>query len=86
VKYVVLTSKHHEGFALWPSAESWNWNSMDVGPHRDLVRDITDAMRSRGMYETKRTTETRRHGDTEKSPKGSPPAAPERQRGEPNPP
>ena len=35
--YVVLTSKHHEGFTLWPSQVSWNWNSMDIGPKRDLV-------------------------------------------------
>ena len=31
-RYIVLTSKHHEGFALWPSEQSWNWNSMDIGP------------------------------------------------------
>jgi len=36
-RYVVLTSKHHEGYTMWPSKYSWNWNSMDVGPHRDLV-------------------------------------------------
>nr|XP_042904153.1 alpha-L-fucosidase [Parasteatoda tepidariorum] len=36
-KYVVLTSKHHEGYTLWPSKVSWNWNAMDVGPKRDLL-------------------------------------------------
>ena len=48
-KYVVLTSKHHEGYCLWPSAESWNWNSMDVGPHRDLAGDLTAAVKARGL-------------------------------------
>ena len=36
-RYVVLTSKHHEGFTNWPSRYSWNWNSFDVGPNKDLV-------------------------------------------------
>lgn len=36
-KYVVLTSKHCEGFTLWPSKYSFSWNAMDVGPKRDLV-------------------------------------------------
>lgn len=45
-KYVVLTSKHHEGFALWPSAYSWNWNAKDVGPHRDLLGDLTQAVKN----------------------------------------
>ncbi len=48
-RYVVLTSKHHEGFCLWPNAQSWNWNSVDVGPHRDLVGDLTKAVRARGL-------------------------------------
>lgn len=48
-KYVVLTSKHHEGFALWPSAEAWNWNSVDVGPHRDLAGELTQAVRDKGL-------------------------------------
>ena len=48
-KYIVLTSKHHEGFCLWPSAESWNWNSVDVGAHRDLLGDLTEAVRARGL-------------------------------------
>ena len=36
-RYVVLTSKHHEGWTNWRSNVSWNWNSVDNGPHRDLV-------------------------------------------------
>ncbi|XP_055979086.1 tissue alpha-L-fucosidase [Sorex fumeus] len=48
-KYVVLTTKHHEGFTNWPSSVSWNWNSMDVGPHRDLVGELEKAVRKRNM-------------------------------------
>ena len=53
-RYVILTSKHHDGFALWPSAEagkSWGraWNSTDAGPKRDLVGDLTDAVRRKGL-------------------------------------
>ena len=45
-KYVVLTSKHHEGFALWPSPEAsktWGrpWNAVEIGPQRDLLGDLT---------------------------------------------
>ncbi|XP_064599860.1 alpha-L-fucosidase-like [Liolophura sinensis] len=54
-RYVVLTSKHHEGFTNWPSKVSWNWNSMDTGPHRDLVGDLAAAIRNQtsvifGLY------------------------------------
>jgi alpha-L-fucosidase len=49
-RYVVLTSKHHEGFTLWPSAQSWNWNSVDVGPHRDLCGDLTTAVKNKGLH------------------------------------
>ncbi|MBN1480071.1 alpha-L-fucosidase [candidate division KSB1 bacterium] len=48
-KYVVLTSKHHEGFCLWPSEQSWNWNAVDVGPHRDLAGDLITAVRNAGL-------------------------------------
>lgn len=46
-RYVVLTTKHHEGFTNWPSPVSWNWNSKDVGPHRDLVGELGKALRKR---------------------------------------
>lgn len=53
-KYVVLTSKHHDGFALWPSREAsatWGrpWNSVEAGPRRDLVGDLTEAVRAKGL-------------------------------------
>ena len=50
-KYVVLTSKHHDGYCLWPSKSPYskNWNSMEVGPKRDLVGDLTTAVRNKGL-------------------------------------
>ncbi len=50
-KYVVLTSKHHDGFCLWPTKSPYKkgWNSMDSGPKRDLVGDLTRAVRARGL-------------------------------------
>uniref|UniRef100_A0A8C4QII4 alpha-L-fucosidase n=1 Tax=Eptatretus burgeri TaxID=7764 RepID=A0A8C4QII4_EPTBU len=51
VKYVVLTSKHHEGFTLWGSNSSWNWNAVDVGPKRDLVGPLAAAVRKRYLPE-----------------------------------
>ena len=45
-RYVVLTSKHLEGFTNWPSKASWNWNAVDTGPHRDLVGDLASAIRN----------------------------------------
>ena len=29
-KYVVLTSKHHDGFTNWCSETAWNWNACEV--------------------------------------------------------
>jgi alpha-L-fucosidase len=48
-RYVVLTSKHHEGFTLWPSKQAWNWNAVDIGPHRDLAGDLINAVRKEGL-------------------------------------
>jgi alpha-L-fucosidase len=53
-KYVVLTSKHHEGYALWNSAEAdkaWGkpWNAVTGTPKRDLLGDLTDAVRAEGL-------------------------------------
>ena len=53
-RYVVLTSKHHDGFCLFPSEQanrSWGhpWNSADVGPRRDLLGELTEAVRAKGL-------------------------------------
>ena len=51
-KYVVPTSKHHEGFCLWPSEEAnrtWGrpWNSAVIGPKRDLMGELSTAVRKK---------------------------------------
>lgn len=48
-KYVVLTSKHHDGYALWPSPESPYYNSVAVGSGRDLAGEFCKAMREAGL-------------------------------------
>ena len=48
-RYVVLTSKHHDGFALYPSATCPRWNAQVLGPHRDLAGDLIEAVRAQGL-------------------------------------
>ncbi|TVQ08304.1 MAG: hypothetical protein EA361_16920 [Bacteroidetes bacterium] len=53
-KYIILVSKHHDGFALWPSEYAPGWNSVDVGPQRNIVAELEQAVRERdirfGLY------------------------------------
>ncbi|KAK3612042.1 hypothetical protein CHS0354_021724 [Potamilus streckersoni] len=46
-RYVVFNSKHPDGFTNWPSKYSFNWNSVDVGPSKDLVGMLADSIRRR---------------------------------------
>ena len=48
MKYMVLTTKHHEGFLLWDSAMS-DYNAVRRGPGRDLVREYVEAARAEGL-------------------------------------
>lgn len=48
-RYVVLTSKHHDGYTLFPSNYSSDWNSRDLEPHRDLVKELGIAVRTKGL-------------------------------------
>ncbi|KAI0449924.1 glycoside hydrolase family 29 protein [Xylaria acuta] len=42
-QYFVITSKHHDGFALFGTGETSNRSSLHYGPKRDLLRELFDA-------------------------------------------
>lgn len=43
VRYIVITSKHHDGFALWDSEVS-DWDIMDASPfQRDILAELAEA-------------------------------------------
>ena len=47
-KYVVLVTKHHDGYTLWPSA-AINPHRQNWGSTRDMVGELAAAVRARGM-------------------------------------
>jgi alpha-L-fucosidase len=47
--YVVLVAKHHDGYCLWPSKYAKGWNTVDVGPKRDIVGELTNAVKASGL-------------------------------------
>lgn len=47
MKFAVLTTKHHDGFCLWPSR--YSDYTVAQGFRRDVVREFTDAFRRRGL-------------------------------------
>ncbi|MEU0412892.1 RICIN domain-containing protein [Streptomyces griseorubiginosus] len=48
MSYGVLTTKHHDGFALWPSAYGTQ-NVANSSYQQDVVRQYVDAFRARGL-------------------------------------
>ena len=49
MKYVVITSKHHDGFALFKSAAS-PFNVVDATPFkRDIIKELAEACAKRGL-------------------------------------
>jgi alpha-L-fucosidase len=49
-RYVVLTSKHHDGFRLWPSkVDNPKRPGVTLSASRDLVGELTSSVRSHGM-------------------------------------
>jgi len=48
MKYMVMTTKHHEGFCLWDT-KLHDYNAAKQGPGRDLVREYVEACREFGL-------------------------------------
>ncbi|GAB3970441.1 hypothetical protein GCM10029978_043720 [Actinoallomurus acanthiterrae] len=48
-KYVTLTTRHHDGFALWPLNHPNSWNSGQAPLNRDFVKDYVAAVRKAGL-------------------------------------
>ena len=48
MKYMVLTTKHHDGFCLWDT-DTTDYNAAKTGPGRDLVAEYVDACRAEGL-------------------------------------
>ncbi|WP_339716005.1 alpha-L-fucosidase [uncultured Kriegella sp.] len=49
MKYIVITSKHHDGFALWDSKVS-DYDIMDSSPFkRDIIKELAEACKKQGI-------------------------------------
>ncbi len=48
MKYMVMTTKHHEGFCNWDTKLT-DYCATKQGPGRDLVREYVDAAREEGL-------------------------------------
>jgi len=48
-RYVILVAEHHDGYSMWDS-ELNPWNSKRTGPGRDVVGELSSAVRSRGLH------------------------------------
>ena len=49
MKYVTLTAKHHDGFALWNSKSNSYNIAKYTNPERDLVKELADACKKYGL-------------------------------------
>ena len=47
-KYIFITSKHHDGFCLWPSKYT-DRNAFKMGPKKNILGEFFDAAREEGL-------------------------------------
>ena len=48
MKYIVLTTKHHDGFCLWDTKQT-DYNIMHSPLARDVVKELAEACKKQGM-------------------------------------
>lgn len=48
MKYITITTKHHDGFCLFDSKET-DWDVMSTPFKRDIIREMADACREEGI-------------------------------------
>ncbi len=49
MRYITITSKHHDGFAMWGSGQS-KWNIVDATPYKkDVLKMLAEECRKQGM-------------------------------------
>ncbi len=49
IKYVCITTKHHDGFCLWPTKMNDDWNIACTPGGKDLLKPLADACRAEGL-------------------------------------
>jgi len=49
MKYVTITAKHHDGFALWDSQVSDYDVAEFTSPKRDIIKELSDACKKHGL-------------------------------------
>lgn len=48
-KYILFTSKHHDGYCMWDSEYAKGWSSATTTPNRDFCAELADEVRKRGV-------------------------------------
>jgi len=49
IKYVCITTKHHDGFCLWPTKQNEDWNIGITPGGKDLLKPLADACHEEGL-------------------------------------
>lgn len=47
-QYIVPVAEHHDGFQMYKSEVS-HWNAYDMGPHKDIVGELSESARRHGI-------------------------------------